>query len=165
MSSKSSDKLAKLAGFGMLAGSEPAASAREVMKASEPKPTAVPPAQEPIAATTQPESIPEPTKPAKPSPKAGEGSEAVKSKPKTFPVPLKDNLTRNVVFLPDDQTELDRIEDLLRAAGIRKPTIADLVRVALRAAKPNPEEAAAIYRDAKALDARRAENKGKRLVK
>ncbi|RYD34217.1 MAG: hypothetical protein EOP86_11485 [Verrucomicrobiaceae bacterium] len=104
--SKTDDKLARLAGFGLSAGAEPAAAAREAFKT---------PSEAPKTAL-------EPHLPSPPSP--------VPSEP-----PERGNLTRNVVFLPADQDELDRIENTLRVAGIRKPTIADLVRVALRAAK------------------------------
>lgn len=124
--SKTADKLARLAGFGLSAGAEPAAAAREALK--------TPPEALRAAQNALPPSPPSPPPPEPPE---------------------RANLTRNVVFLPSDQEELDRIEDTLRAAGIRKPTIADLVRVALRAAKPTPEEALGIFRDAKALDARR----------
>lgn len=124
--SKTADKLARLAGFGLSAGAEPAAAAREALKTPLEAPQ--------IAPDTPP-----------PSPPSSIPSES----------PERANLTRNVVFLPADQDELDRIEDTLRIAGIRKPTIADLVRVALRAAKPTPEEAAVIFKTAKALDARR----------
>jgi hypothetical protein len=201
--SKSADKLAKLAGFGMMAGAEPAAAAREAIRVTDEAnaasattleaavPTPAPPVE--ISQGPVPDDAPasvleipivpapaiiqtmvaeaietDPTPPVTPPKPAtvvrvGEGSGAkVRPAPVLVPAdPVRDNLTRNVVFLPEDQTELDRIEDLLRIGGIRKPTIADLVRVALRAANPQPEEAAQIYRDTKALDARRAENKNK----
>jgi hypothetical protein len=71
------------------------------------------------------------------------------------PVVQEAKLVRNVVFLPEDQIELDRLEDILRAGGVRKPNLSDLVRVALRSANPQPQEAADLFRAAKALDARR----------
>lgn len=162
--SKASDKLAKLAGFGMLAGAEPAAAAREVIKAAEspsvPVSEATPlpePQKAPEALKTAPAGIVK-------EQRAGEGRTTPKAK-KALSVPGRENLTRNVVFLPADQAELDRIEDVLRAAGIRKPTIADLVRVALRAAKPSVTEAAELFQEAKALDSRRAENKSRLAAK
>lgn len=69
--------------------------------------------------------------------------------------PKRANATRNMVFLPDDQDHVARIEAVLRAAGVQQVSVADVVRVALRAAWLTPEEALAIHRENKALDARR----------
>jgi hypothetical protein len=162
--SKASDKLAKLAGFGMLAGAEPAAAAREAIKAAE---SPALPAGEEKPPSAPEKAVKAPTAASVAITKverAGEGMPTQQAK-KALSVLGRDNLTRNVVFLPADQAELDRIEDVLRAAGIRKPTIADLVRVALRAAKPSTAEAAELFQEAKALDSRRAENKSRLAVK
>lgn len=144
MSKTASDKLAKLAEFGKLAGEAPAAAAREAMSAAT---TAIEPAQEKENSTQSP-----PSSPIIPEKSLGAAT-AVKVLPPQ--VASEANLTRNVVFLPADQIELDRLEDILRLGGVRKPTLADLVRVALRSANPTPNEAAELFRVAKALDARR----------
>ena len=158
-SKTTSDKLAKLAGFGKMAGEAPAAAAHEAMTAAAALP-AIPPASPPLVEQTAPEGIPvkeaaapsvavsAPSKPAE---------KAVSAPLRIMPPPViqEAKLVRNVVFLPEDQIELDRLEDILRAGGVRKPNLSDLVRVALRSANPQPQEAADLFRAAKALDARR----------
>ena len=160
MSSKnSSDKLAKLAGFGKMAGQAPAAAAHEAMIAAAALP-AIPPAPPVAVAQTNPDPIPVPEAvaasiavptPSKPA------AQVVSAPLRVMPPPAvqEAKLVRNVVFLPEDQIELDRLEDILRAGGVRKPNLSDLVRVALRSANPQPHEAADLFRAAKALDARR----------
>lgn len=69
--------------------------------------------------------------------------------------PKRSNVTRNMVFLPDDQDHVFRIEETLRSAGVQQVSVADIVRVALRAAWLTPAEALAIHRETKSLDARR----------
>lgn len=122
-----SEKLARIkAGFGWSAGTGPAAAAREVMKEPLESLEALDPVQS---------SLPSPSEPPKP----------VK----------RSNVTRNMVFLPDDQDHVSRIEETLRSAGVQQMSVADIVRVALRAAWLTPEEALAIHRETKSLDARR----------
>lgn len=155
MSKNASDKLAKLAGFGKMAGEAPAAAAREAMNAAA---APSPQVNESVAAVPL-------TPQHRDAEHFSEKNAASSAAPKesTNPVPAKvtppffeeANLTRNIIFLPADQIELDRLEDILRLAGIRKPTLADLVRVALRSANPNPQEAADFFRAAKVLDGRR----------
>lgn len=159
MSKNASDKLAKLASFGKMAGEAPAAAAREAMVAAAAQPASFPTPTADVSGelTTEPLPAQEPVfqfaaiSPPKP---AGQGTPGP---PRIMPPPVNEeaNLTRNVVFLPADQIEMDRLEDILRLGGIRKPTLADIVRVALRAANPLPHEAAELFRVAKALDARR----------
>ena len=160
MSSKNTtDKLAKLAGFGKMAGQAPAAAAHEAMTAAAALP-AIPPVSPTAVAQTLSDPIPvqeasapsvaasTPSKPAE---------QAIPAPLRVMPPPVAQEakLVRNVVFLPEDQIELDRLEDILRAGGVRKPNLSDLVRVALRSANPKPQEAAGLFRAAKALDARR----------
>ena len=160
MSSKNTtDKLAKLAGFGKMAGQAPAAAAHEAMTAAAALP-AIPPVSPTAVAQTLPDPIPvqeasapsvaasTPSKPAE---------QAIPAPLRVMPPPVAQEakLVRNVVFLPEDQIELDRLEDILRAGGVRKPNLSDLVRVALRSANPQPQEAAGLFRAAKAWDARR----------
>lgn len=160
MSSKNTtDKLAKLAGFGKMAGQAPAAAAHEAMTAAAALP--VPPTA-PSSAVAQ--ALPNPiaaqetaslhVAASSPSNPAEQVTSALL---RVMPPPViqEAKLVRNVVFLPEDQIELDRLEDILRAGGVRKPNLSDLVRVALRAANPQPQEAADLFRAAKALDARR----------
>jgi hypothetical protein len=103
--SKSSDKLAKLANFGNSAGSKPAAAAKAPAPAKSDRVEKTPATSE-IRKSIQPEPAP-----------------VEKSHPP---------LIRNVAFTPDDQMHLDRIAELLREAGEFRPSISDLVRVALR---------------------------------
>ncbi len=159
MSSKNTtDKLAKLAGFGKMAGQAPAAAAHEAMTAAAAVP-AIPPALPVAVVQTSPDPAPatDATAPtiAVPTPSKPTGQEATPLRVMPPHVVQEAKLVRNVVFLPEDQIELDRLEDILRAGGVRKPNLSDLVRVALRSANPQPQEAADLFRAAKALDARR----------
>ena len=160
MSSKNTtDKLAKLAGFGKMAGQAPAAAAHEAMTAA-----AALPAMPPVSPTAVAQTLPDPIPVQEASAASVVASTLSKPAGQVAPAPLRvmpppvvqeAKLVRNVVFLPEDQIELDRLEDILRAGGVRKPNLSDLVRVALRSANPQPHEAADLFRAAKALDARR----------
>ena len=160
MSSKNTtDKLAKLAGFGKMAGQAPAAAAHEAMTAAAALP-AIPPVSPTAVAQTLPDPIPvqeasAPSVAASTPSKPAEQATPAPLRVMPPPVAQEAKLVRNVVFLPEDQIELDRLEDILRAGGVRKPNLSDLVRVALRSANPQPQEAAGLFRAAKALDARR----------
>ena len=158
-SKTTSDKLAKLAGFGKMAGEAPAAAAHEAMTAAAALP-AIPPTSPPLVEHSPPEGIPvqEAAVPSVTVSAPSKAAEKAVSAPlRIMPPPViqEAKLVRNVVFLPEDQIELDRLEDILRAGGVRKPNLSDLVRVALRSANPQPQEAANLFRAAKALDARR----------
>jgi hypothetical protein len=148
--SKASDKLARLAaGFGNMAGAGPAESA--LIRSQETVVT-LPPA---VTATEAPVIVI--TKPPHQVPQAVPTPSVEVVIPETSVE--KSSLTRNVVFTFSDQIELTRLEDILRAAGVRNPTIADAVRLALRTSSPSPQEAQLAYKEAKALDSRRKECK------
>lgn len=149
--SKATDKLSKLATFGALAGAKPAASAQVVVETAATVPQSLEPVPE---VTTQPVTEPK---------AAGKGS-AAKNPPKlkaSVLAPERKPLVRNVIFTNEDQIELERLEATMRQAGIIRPSIADIVRIALRVAEPTPEQAAEVFRSAKLLDGRTFE--GKRL--
>jgi hypothetical protein len=82
-----------------------------------------------------------------------------KPKVKAPAVVMRRPLVRNVIFTHEDQLELERLEDAMRQAGISRPSIADIVRIALRAAQPTAEQAGEIFRQTKLLDGRTYEGK------
>jgi len=148
--SKATDKLSKLANFGASAGAKPAASAHAAVASLEPKAT------EPSLPVVGKESLaPEPVVETKVTKR-----EAASTKTKAVKIERKP-LVRNVIFTNEDQIELERLETTMRQAGIIRPSIADIVRISLRTAKPSPEEASEVFRDTKLLDGRTFE--GKRL--
>lgn len=151
--SKANDKLSKLANFGALAGAKPAASAHAAVAASnEEHPDATEVASD-VAVEVGPDAAP-----AKPAVKTRAGPVA---KQKPLPKVERKPLVRNVIFTNEDQIELERLEGLMRGAGITRPSIADIVRVALRAAAPSAEGVLEVFRVTKLLDGRTFE--GKRL--
>ena len=150
--SKATDKLTKLANFGASAGAKPAASAHAAVASLEPK------AAELTSSTPERETqslAPEPVMETKATKR-----EAASPKTKAVKIERKP-LVRNVIFTNEDQIELERLETTMRQAGIIRPSIADIVRISLRTAKPSPEEASEVFRDTKLLDGRTFE--GKRL--
>jgi hypothetical protein len=131
--SKANDKLSKLASFGTSAGAKPAANAQAVVEELE---AAV--AELPAAVVVE---------------------KIKKPKVKAPAVVMRRPLVRNVIFTHEDQLELERLEDAMRQAGISRPSIADIVRIALRAAQPTAEQAGEIFRQTKLLDGRTYEGK------
>lgn len=112
--SNSTDKLARLANFGSSAGSKPAAA----------------------AVSKLPSSTQSVSSEASGSRKEGSSIPATTKTEKSDPLDSADldrtPLIRNVAFTPEDRMHLDRIAELLRKAGEFRPSISDLVRVALR---------------------------------
>ena len=128
---KSDEKMARLANFGNSAGSKPAAAAVA-------KPPIAPEVSE--------------SKPEKKEAKIPERQETI-GKPGQVRRPT---LIRNVAFTPDDQIHLDRISDLLVRGGEFRPTISDVVRVALRgSASLNASAAIKMLEDGRKFDGRR----------
>ncbi|MEO7339988.1 MAG: hypothetical protein ABI073_03860 [Luteolibacter sp.] len=128
MSTKTEDKLKKLANFGESAGAKPAAAAVAVISPPIPAP-----------------KVEESPKATRPEPK-----------PKTPEQPAKPLLIRNVGFTEEDQQHLDRISQLLRDAGEFRPSISDLVRVALRGCTSlNATQAKKILDSSRRFDGRR----------
>ena len=148
--SKANDKLSKLANFGALAGAKPAASAHAAVNAGHDEAAEV-------AAAVVMEVTPDA---AEPKP-ASRTRASVAAKPKLLPKVERKPLVRNVIFTNEDQIELERLEGLMRGAGITRPSIADIVRVALRAAVPSAADVLEVFRATKLLDGRTFE--GKRL--
>jgi hypothetical protein len=153
--SKATDKLSKLANFGASAGAKPAASAHAAVASLDQK------------ATEQPSGTPSvetgslaPTPVVEP--KVAKRESAVPKNKQPVKIERKP-LVRNVIFTNEDQIELERLEAAMRQAGIIRPSIADIVRIALRTAKPSPEEASEVFRDTKLLDGRTFEGKRLRL--
>lgn len=137
--SKSDDKLSRLASFGASAGAKPAAAAVAPTPAVPQRPAVVSPA--------------EPKSESK-APKATAGKAGTADKPS------KPLLIRNVGFTAEDQDCLDQLTELLRKAGEFRPSISDLVRVALRAASNlSPTEALKILEDSRKRDGRRKQLK------
>lgn len=136
--SKANDKLSKLATFGTSAGAKPAANAQAVV-------------EELGAAEAGVAELPAVVEKAK------------KPKAKTPAVVVRKPLVRNVIFTHEDQLELERLEEGMRQAGISRPSIADIVRIALRAAQPTAELAGEIFRQTKLLDGRTYEGKKLRV--
>jgi hypothetical protein len=136
--SKANDKLSKLATFGTSAGAKPAANAQAVV-------------EELGAAAAGVAELPVVVEKAK------------KPKAKTPAVVTRRPLVRNVIFTHEDQLELERLEEGMRQAGISRPSIADIVRIALRAAQPTAELAGEIFRQTKLLDGRTYEGKKLRV--
>jgi hypothetical protein len=157
--SKATDKLSKLANFGASAGSKPAANAQATANGNS----------EPIAlAEDVVVTVSEPIEkqasiafgiPLETSTKRGKGSVPT-AKAVTLKIERKP-LVRNVIFTHEDQLELERIELMMREAGIMRPSIADVVRIALRTSRPTVEQTIEVFRDTKLLDGRTFE--GKRL--
>ena len=145
MSKKPDDKLSKLLNFGQSAGSKPAAAA-------------ILPIQEPILEETPPE-IPVETPPPpvleegklKQKPREGRGEAPSSTTKQSKPL-----LIRNVGFTEEDQQHLDRISELLREAGEFRPSISDLVRVALRGCDSlSAKKAKMILESSRKFDGRR----------
>lgn len=140
--SKSSDKLAKLANFGNSAGSKPAAAA--VAKSLNTDPATLPEATLPEA------SLPSKRVDPGTSQKESKKTEATASKMR------RASFIRNISFTPEDQMHLDRISELLVEAGEFRPSIADLVRVALRgSAKLDSSSALRMLDETRKFDGRR----------
>jgi len=135
--SKANDKLSKLASFGTSAGAKPAANAQVVV---EELGAAAAAAVAELPAEVAVEKIKKP-------------------KVKAPAVVMRRPLVRNVIFTHEDQLELERLEEAMRQAGISRPSIADIVRIALRAAQPTAELAGEIFRQTKLLDGRTYEGK------
>ena len=144
-SKKSDDKLSKLMSFGTSAGSKPAAAAVSQLA----KPT-IPDAPE-VAVVA--ENVVE-----EPVISEESGVSAVKSRAgetgKKAPKPQI--LIRNVGFTEEDLLHLDRLTQLLRDAGEFRPSISDVVRVALRGCqKLTTSDAKRILESTRKLDGRR----------
>ena len=145
MSKKPDEKLSKLLNFGQSAGSKPAAAA--ILPIQKPILEETPPE---IPVETPPPPVPEEVK-LKREPREGRG-EAPSSKTQQS----KPLLIRNVGFTEEDQQHLDRISELLREAGEFRPSISDLVRVALRGCDSlSAKKAKMILESSRKFDGRR----------
>jgi hypothetical protein len=128
--SNATDKLARLANFGNSAGSKPAAAAVAKAPVNSEKPALAPRKNE----TSTPDLVEKGQKPGQARP----------------------TLIRNVAFTADDQRHLDRVTDLLIEAGVYRPSISDVVRVALRgSATLKASSALQMLEESRKLDGRR----------
>ena len=144
-SKKSDDKLSKLMSFGTSAGSKPAAAAvSQLAKSSIPDAPEVPKVAENVV---EEPVISEKSEVSAVKSRAGETDKKA---------PKPQILIRNVGFTEEDLLHLDRLTQLLRDAGEFRPSISDVVRVALRGCqKLTTSDAKRILESTRKLDGRR----------